>query len=524
MSKRETSPSRTSLSSHAGALRLSLLVSLGLLSQACGGSALTASGGGSGGADPQGGASPGGGGATNGGASPGGGGATNGGASPGGSGAANGGATSGTRECQSPTVDALTGLVKCANGFSHRAQAVKCAAPVEATGGAGPDEPPSDAGSGGFQSCTTDAECSALRFGYCSRGFGAPSQCEAGCQEDSDCGSGVCICDGKTPGRCQPSDCRVDTDCTANSWCASASQVCGEPAFQCTGGADECLTNADCSGSACVIQQGRRVCSGAVCGRPFLVAELPRLADVTERGDWVDLSITPDCSRLSALERAELAAHWSRLGQMEHASIAAFARFNLQLLSLGAPAQLVEACNRALADETAHARICFAFASQYGGTRVGPGKLEIADCFQDSSLMAVMKLVLSEGCIGETVAALEALEAAELATDPSVEQALRRIAQDERAHAALAFQFMTWALEQSTPEARGELVLEAEQRLLDFEQAAVQRASAPGNAALAAHGVVDGARLREVHLRAAREVVRPLLDAVLGGSESTLRA
>jgi len=59
--------------------------------------------------------------------------------------------------------------------------------------------------------------------------------------------------------------------------------------------------------------------------------------------------------------------------QLEHASIAAFARFSLQLLSLGAPAGLIDDCTRALGDETAHARLCFQLASAYAGRAIGSG-------------------------------------------------------------------------------------------------------------------------------------------------------
>jgi hypothetical protein len=184
---------------------------------------------------------------------------------------------------------------------------------------------------------------------------------------------------------------------------------------------------------------------------------------------------------------------------MEHASIAAFARFNLQLLSLGAPAALVEACNNALIDETAHARLCFGLASRYGGTPVGPGPLDIGRCLEETSLMEVAKLVLREGCLGETVAAFEALEASELAVDPAVKQTLSRIARDEQRHAELAFQFLKWALDRSSPVVRATLAREAAQRMQEFELA--QEPSSWGSDGgddddeLAAHGYCQHTRV-----------------------------
>ena len=193
------------------------------------------------------------------------------------------------------------------------------------------------------------------------------------------------------------------------------------------------------------------------------------MAAVETRRDWCDATLLPNPSQLTPVQRAQLTAHWARLGQMEHASIAAFARFNWQLLSLGAPSELVEACNRALVDETAHARACFALASGYGGTALGPARLDIEHCFEDTSLTAIAKLVLREGCLGETVASLEALAAAEVAREPAVKHVLARIARDELSHAELAFKFLRWALERLSDEARRELAREAAQQLADFE-------------------------------------------------------
>jgi hypothetical protein len=48
----------------------------------------------------------------------------------------------------------------------------------------------------------------------------------------------------------------------------------------------------------------------------------------------------------------------------------------LELLALGAPAELVEKAHVAALDEIEHARICFALASAYGGERYGPGPLD----------------------------------------------------------------------------------------------------------------------------------------------------
>jgi hypothetical protein len=425
-------------------------------------------------------------------------------------------------------VDLDTGLISCANGVSHRAQRLTCTS-AGGEGGAA-DTAANDAGAAGavaeFSDCRTNADCASLRFGYCDNifGFGEAAVCRSGCATDSDCGHQVCLCNGTTPGVCVSAGCQVDADCPDGSLCAYSRGVCGDVSFNCTSPKDECVGNSDCvskGGGSCVFENGHRVCNYAVCGRPFLIAEAPRMAAIEVRADWLDAALSPDTRGLTPLQRAQLAAHWARLGQLEHASIAAFARFNLQLLSLGAPSDLVEACNRALADETAHTRACFALASAYGGTAVGPARLDIEHCFEDTSLIAIAKLVLREGCIGETVASLEALAAAELAGDPAVKQALTRIAHDELNHAQLAYEFLRWALTISSVEMRHELAREAARQLADFESDARNRERTRSDDRLAAHGLLAGDALRAVHLAAAREVARPLLAALFDTETSS---
>lgn len=103
---------------------------------------------------------------------------------------------------------------------------------------------------------------------------------------------------------------------------------------------------------------------------------------------------------------------------MEHASVAAFARFTLELLALGAPASLVDAASSAMADEVRHARSCFGLATYYSGAVVGPGPLPVGGALTDVELLHTVELAVLEGCIGETSAALEAAWAADAATEP----------------------------------------------------------------------------------------------------------
>lgn len=393
--------------------------------------------------------------------------------------------------CTMPKVsDYDPNIVECAEGYSYRKSAGTCAVDPELAkqqralpGGESTD-------------CSMDGSvCDAFPFGYCNATPPIPPSCMQGCAGDEDCGSGFkCRCVGTNVGRCVNDACDSDADCEDGYHCTAEGFSCGGPVtYRCQTAKDECFSDGDCGDQlqrACMDQgDGHRACAARpACGRPFLVQAEARVAPLQADSRWGKLpSCAPRLDNLSVFERAEQADHWTRMGQMEHASIAAFARFNLQLLSLGAPADLVEACNSALIDETNHARLCFGLASAYAGRAIGPGPLDIAMSLEQASLLDVVDLVLAEGCFGETSAALEALELLETSQDPAIQQAYRQIAADEQRHAELAFRFVAWALERqptvaerieaalreypTTPEVRG-VVATCFDALLDRRAAA----------------------------------------------------
>lgn len=443
---------------HVGALRVSLLLAIGIVPVACGGTVQRGNQDGEG-------ADTGNGGSGN---------TGTGGRNVGTAGTVGkmlppSGGTQGLPSCSGGKLDPETGLVTCQEGYSHRAMKVECVvfegAPSAGAswGGAGGDEDaPVKPRANGDEACENANsgadDCSRFELGYCASDDGFASVCESGCVQDEDCGGGaICECghpESPSGGVCiRALDCSTDADCGKGYFCATFGDGggCGYHAFACMRADDECWSNNDCKeGGYCDSFKGHRSCNNAVCGRPFLVDSAARVARVVSGGDWTTSIAAPRVDHLTRSERDALARHWARLGQMEHASIAAFARFNLQLLSLGAPSELVEQCVRALADETAHTQLCFRLASAYAGRALGPGALDIAGSLTDASLEEIVDLVLIEGCIGETSAALEALEAADAASDPVIRAAYAQIAADEQRHAELAFRFVRWALEQDS--------------------------------------------------------------------------
>jgi hypothetical protein len=204
---------------------------------------------------------------------------------------------------------------------------------------------------------------------------------------------------------------------------------------------------------------------------------------------------------------------WVEQGLMEHASVAAFARFALQLASLGAPPELLLRTAEAMQDEVRHAQDCFALARRFSGLDVGPGPLAIDGALEAFDLASVVLGTISEGCIGETIAALEAAEVLEHCDDPATREVLARIARDEARHAELAWRFVAWALASGTPSLHA-AVREA------FESArAGARASRapidPSEHELLRHGLMGPGLRSALRRRVLDEVIEPGARALL---------
>lgn len=256
--------------------------------------------------------------------------------------------------------------------------------------------------------------------------------------------------------------------------------------------------------------------------RPFLVGASMRSSQSSTRGDWT-LALAASVDTLDAATRQALAEAWLRDGLEEHASIAAFARFTMLLLSVGAPPELVLASQRASVDEIHHARACFALAERYGEVARGPAPLPVHDSMSLMSLVQLAALTAEEGCVGETLGAALAAHQLERATDPASRRILRKIARDEARHAELAWRFVAWAVGEGGREVA--LAVEASVRRACASTLAMAIRSYDGIdlEAWHAHGRVTCAEAREIARTTMREVLEPCLAQLSSGYFSTPR-
>jgi hypothetical protein len=251
-------------------------------------------------------------------------------------------------------------------------------------------------------------------------------------------------------------------------------------------------------------------------GRPYLVGAVARTAPFVRApgdGGWRAAEASaPRVSEIAPDLRAILAAEWTRDALFEHASVASFGRFALELLAAGAPADLVEEAHQAALDEVRHARLCFALASAYAGEAIAPGAFPFEGRVEVvADLASIAARAAKEGCIGETIAAVIAAEQLASAEDPAVRGVLAGIAADEARHAELAWRTVAWAIRVGGARVRAAV----EEVFAGLGRGGAQVIAGAEDARLAAHGRLGAAALGEAAARAIEDVVRPAARLLL---------
>lgn len=243
-----------------------------------------------------------------------------------------------------------------------------------------------------------------------------------------------------------------------------------------------------------------------------------RRAALAARGDW-QLGSNDELARelqpageVNEPTSQELARHWIDAGLEAHAGIAESARFALQLISLGAPPQLLSAAAQAMQDGTAHAQACFSLARRYAGRDVGPGPLSLGPAPVESELSVIVLDTVKSGCIRHAVDALCAREALEHCRDAATREVLMRLQENQAQQAQLSWRFLAWALRGSSRELvdRVRVVF-----LAALEAKAPPLSLSAQDRHLLRHGVLGKDQRFAIEQRVLREVVLPSMDALL---------
>ena len=415
---------------------------------------------------------------------------------------------------------AETGFFTCADGTTNRAVQATCSTTLSGQACRGDEA---------TTSCLTDADCTERLYGNClhseSVGPGGSMTscgCSYACANDGDCDEGqVCACAGvHGDSHCIPATCGTNADCPSGECSLSVyNDGCSTTAsLHCRTTTDACRTAEDCPGDAydiqCAVDYGNDqfacLTSNCAIGRPLMVDGSARATRATERVDWRNAELTPNLDGLSPEIVAALASRWQDVAAMEHASVASFARFTLQLMALGAPADLLADTQRAASDEVEHARMAYAVASTYAGRSIGPDALDLADVRIETDRDTVLRGLIEEACVGEAIGVAEALAYADAAEDPTIAALLTRVADEEQRHAALAWRALRWMLHGANERTLG-IAREA------FERATqnMRREPVVRGPVAREHGLWSAAQIASVRRHALDEVVLPCARALL---------
>jgi hypothetical protein len=243
----------------------------------------------------------------------------------------------------------------------------------------------------------------------------------------------------------------------------------------------------------------------------FSVGQQARTARAVERDDWAGVFGSGGGHTQASDVSDTLARGWLEDALAEHASVASFVRLTLELVSLGAPAELVERAQSAALDEIRHAQLCFALSERYSGRPVGPSALAVDGALPSVDLEQLAVRTVRDGCIGETVAALIVAEQAHAAVDPELAAGLHAIAEDEARHAELSWSLLRWAVEAGGTRVRAEVARTFESALAQLATSAMPAAEP----SLRAYGRLNAGEVATVTARALAEVLAPCARALL---------
>jgi len=252
-------------------------------------------------------------------------------------------------------------------------------------------------------------------------------------------------------------------------------------------------------------------------GRPLVIHGSARTATTGGSQDWsspLDLPI----SDMTVEQRLKVSELWHRAALYEHASVASFSKFTLELMALGAPPELIIEASLAQVDEVKHAVDCSSVASSFAGRPISPGLLDVEGALtKRTSPRDLMIQTILDGCINETLAAAEAAWLAEQCEIKPIKEILKKIAKDESRHAALGWKTVRWLINEN-PELIG--VARYTFRCAHPETTTKERGLNANDQWLAAFGCVPSDKRASIVTDVWESVITPCATALLDSTSA----
>ena len=162
--------------------------------------------------------------------------------------------------------------------------------------------------------------------------------------------------------------------------------------------------------------------------------------------DWAALPVE------GAGATAHVANAWRENGRGEHASVAAFAQLTLDLISVGAPPQLLADAQRDALDEVRHAELCFSLAKALDGQAQSPQPFPQAGktrALPPTRALALARLAIDsllEGALLEGYSARVIAKLTSRCEDAATLKVLEELAADEGRHSRHGWDVVEWCL------------------------------------------------------------------------------
>ena len=230
-------------------------------------------------------------------------------------------------------------------------------------------------------------------------------------------------------------------------------------------------------------------------GRPFIVNGIAQqtasfiVTNISDDGnEWKVNKLVP-LKYQNTIESERVGSLWMKQGEAEHASVASFAKNTLQLLSIAAPPKLLIASQKASIDEINHSKISYELANSFMRQTIVPGKLEVRGSLESGNINQIVRSTIHEGCIEETVSAVEAHHNARMAKTKDIKDYVFNIASDETNHAQLAWDTIRWIIERYTE--MKSYARDSFDELLRENQLVTTENDSPANASLCSASTTD---------------------------------
>ena len=253
-----------------------------------------------------------------------------------------------------------------------------------------------------------------------------------------------------------------------------------------------------------------------VVGRPLMEDGIAKVADVSvsrslskTKNPWTEgtfVHCIDEGQSLTDSQKEISGQFYLTIARYEHASIASFQKFTLDLMRFGAPPHLLDRAQQATRDEIRHAKMAFSIAQDLLQKDVQPSQLDYTPSLC-TDIHEFARTTLEEGAIGETLAVLLASEQLRVATDSSIQSFFKQVVEDEAQHAELAWETLRWCLQQdqSVRQVLEELVQKGPQISISYYP----------EEAIQAVGLPPRKELEKLLVRGFEQVIVPSIQSLL---------